>query len=84
MGVVAGAKYPSVEIDTGDQTPIGDDEPVFIIRAQDSLAPELIARIVEVYEDHDVPPDTRAQTLQALTEVEEYQRANPALVKLPT
>lgn len=83
MAVVAADKYPSVEIDTGDHTPIGDDEVVFVLRANDETA-------LPTLRDYRVNalalgchPEHVAAIDRSIEQFKEYQRTHTESVKTP-
>lgn len=83
MAVDAGGKYESVTVDTGDHSPIGEDEPVFMLRAQDALAADAIRHYIELCKSVDRPPVHIENSVRALEHIEDWQSAHPDLVKYP-
>lgn len=76
-------KYPSVNIDTGTHTPIGEDEPVFVLRARDGNALDLLDAYAELCNASGSPPAHLATILNSRSRFEAWQTANPELVKNP-
>lgn len=46
-----GGKYQDFKLNKADGTPVPDDEPVFILRAQDVLAPHIVRLYANLYGD---------------------------------
>lgn len=72
-------------------TPIAEDEPVFLLRASDDLAPEVVREWAALYdnahldEDDNDDHETVVGTVNAWAdEMEAWQRAHRDRVKLPT
>lgn len=72
-------------------TPIAEDEPVFLLRASDDLAPEVVREWAALYdnahldEDDNDDHETVVGAVNAwAVEMEEWQRNHRDRVKLPT
>lgn len=83
MAVAAAEKYPSVEIDTGEHTPIGDDEVVFVLRARDAMSVATIECYRELCIAGDSPPEHLAAIDLSIEQMRSWQQSNPELVKRP-
>lgn len=83
MAVPAAAKYPSVDIDTGDHTPIGVDEIVFTLRSRDAMSVPTVEAYYELCEASGSPPEHLAAIRRSIEEMTEWQRQNPEDVKIP-
>lgn len=62
---------------------IGDDEPIFVLRANDKLAPGIVASWVWEALDAGVFREKVAEVEKLIDQMEAYQKANPDRVKLP-
>lgn len=58
-------------------------EPVFVLRAQDSLAPAAIRIYAELCEAVGCTDAHTATSLDAAARLDDWQRANPSLVRVP-
>jgi hypothetical protein len=83
VAVAAARKYPSVTIETGDHTPLREDEVVFTIRAQDDKAVPTIECYRELCIAGDSPPAHIAAINLSIAQVRAWQQAHPELVKSP-
>lgn len=71
-------KYGRITTERGDFYP---EEPVFLLRAQDPLAPGAIESYAILCEMEDCDPGHVAAVREAAARMEEWQEANPELVK---
>lgn len=62
---------------------IGDDEPIFVLRAQDALAPVTIAHWIYRATNSGVPIAKLESAHRYLAEIEAWQFAHPDRVKNP-
>lgn len=62
---------------------VGEDEPVFILRGNDALAPATIQAWLDLAEDSDVNAEKVNFAEKHLQDIKEYQEKNPDKVKLP-
>jgi hypothetical protein len=76
-------KYPSVQIDTGEHTPIGEDEPVFVLQARDATSLKLLDAYADICNASGSPPAHLATILNSRQRFSAWQDANPELVKNP-
>lgn len=76
-------KYPSVSVDTGDRTPIGDDEPVFVLRARDAMAIPVLDAYAQLCSAHGSPSEHLQSVLQTHNAFRDWQDAHPGDVKQP-
>jgi hypothetical protein len=67
--------------DTWEKIP--DDEPVFILRAKDELAPYVLGEWITNALEHGVNADKVEGAERHLEEFQAFQKANPDRVKLP-
>lgn len=58
-------------------------EPVFILRAQDKIAPDVIDAWLDMAAHHDAPSEKLDDAERILAEFREWQEANPGKVKVP-
>lgn len=80
-------KYGTVTVEKVRNRPIGDDEPVVVFRAQDTLLPEVL-RAYEQMCQHTSSPQDHLDLIQAsLNAVVDWQRKNltqtPGFDELP-
>jgi hypothetical protein len=59
------------------------DEPIFILRAQDVLAPRVVVRWAHLAEQADAPLDKVQGALKRAKEMADWQAQNPDRVKVP-
>ena len=59
------------------------DEPVFILRAQDILAPRVVVRWAHLAEQANVPLDKVHGALKRAKEMADWQAQHPDRVKMP-
>lgn len=57
-----------------------DDEPVFVLRAQDALAPDIVWEWVKQAELHGVPPEKVREAERLASDMEAWQRTHVAKV----
>lgn len=69
-------KYGSVDIDG-----IPDDEPIFIIRAQDKSAPQVVTQYADTAIVNGSPSEHAAAARQVAEEMRDWQRDNESKVK---
>jgi hypothetical protein len=76
-------KYGRITVEREPGNPIGDDEPLFVLRARDQAAVDTIKQYAEICrglgcdEDHVAAVEYQAQRF------EEWAGANPDLIKKP-
>ncbi len=63
--------------------PENDEEPVFLIRAQDQTAPLVVEEWLEQAEQAGADPGKLAAARYHLTAIKAWQAANPERVKVP-
>ena len=59
------------------------DEPVFVLRARDMLAPRVVVRWASLAEQANVSRDKVASALRRAKEMADWQARNPDCVRLP-
>lgn len=62
---------------------VGDDEPIFVLRGNDSLAPAIIASWVWEALEAGVSHEKVAEVEHLIDVMEAYQKAHPDRVKIP-
>jgi hypothetical protein len=70
-------KYGRVRLENGT---IGDDEPVFVLRAQDCLVPDVLAYYLELCSLAGSPARHRELVVKGRQRVIDWQKDNPARV----
>lgn len=87
-----GTKREELESTTGCLAKAADDEPIFVLRAQDATAPMAVRNwidgvVVQHYRDGQVMSVKLRSKLEEArrlaVRMEQWQRANPHLVKVP-
>jgi hypothetical protein len=76
-------KYPRVDIDTGGHSPIGEDEPIFILRAQDKKSVKLLDSYLLLCQGSGCSGDHLEAIEENIKRFEDWQSQNPSAVKLP-
>lgn len=59
------------------------DEPVFILRGNDSLAPMIIQQWIDAAFEFNISAEKINQAEKHLADIKEYQKNNPSKAKLP-
>lgn len=62
---------------------IPEDEPVFIIRAQDIASIDAILGYATEAEDHGAAPELLSGVMNVVSKFEQWRSANPERVKIP-
>lgn len=62
---------------------VRDDEPIFVIRGQDKLAPEIVQAWIEAAVMEGVRTDKIVSAHRYLHDIVVYQKDHPDLVKVP-
>lgn len=78
-------KYGQVTVEKQPGNPLGEDEPIFILRARDMYAAEAIRAYAEICQEAEPPTQPRhlAAIENARARFEKWQEQNPELVKQP-
>lgn len=74
------AKYGQVTVELGD---IPEDEPVFLIRAQDSAAGQIVRQYAQVVAGHGATPEFYESVHKVADDIDRWQEANPDKVGTP-
>lgn len=76
-------KYGHVTFEHAPHTPIPDDEPVFILRAQDEVAPDAVEDYAYTSRDRGSPESHVNAVLAAAADMRAWQLNNSDRVKVP-
>jgi hypothetical protein len=77
------AKYGRVVVEREPGNPLGDDEPVFLLRGRDSLTPRTLNKYADFCSSTGSPAEHVASIRQAALRISRWQDDNPDLVKQP-
>lgn len=76
-------KYGEVTVERTPGAPLGDDEPVFLLRGTDHRSPGTIREYARRCQLSGCTPAHVNAVYAAADEIEAWQHRNPRLVKLP-
>jgi hypothetical protein len=74
-------KYGRVTVENAPGNPLGEDEPVFLIRGRDAVA--IVGILAYGHAAEAAGVDLATGLSNVIARFEEWQQANPELVKLP-
>ena len=74
------AKYGRVTVEKVRRVPIGEDEPVFLFRAQDELLPDVLEHYHALCKQAGSPEEHLDGIYEAMDRIESWQASNPARV----
>lgn len=77
------ARYGKVTVEHEPGNPLGEDEPVFVLRARDVVAPGTVERYAQDCEFYGAPTEHVESIRRAAVALQKWQDANPDLVKTP-
>ena len=76
-------KYGRVTVEIEPGNPLGENEPVFILRGRDALAGEAIQKYADICSSAGAAPEHIASVRRVGHNLERWQDENPDLVKEP-
>lgn len=76
-------KYGDVIVEREPGNPLGEDEPVFLLRARDATSVPLLEKYLNLIFLKNSPPKHIYAVEDVIQTFREWQRRNPTLVKIP-